>query len=70
MPRGVFYGLWKTLKSGEEFFGFVKNTTADGFKYTLIVHPHYTAPAQQSNTVDHIKLPLASPAGTDQPLPK
>ncbi len=22
MPRGVYYGLWQTLKSGSEFFGF------------------------------------------------
>jgi PAS domain S-box-containing protein len=38
MPRGVFYGLWKTLKSGEEFFGFVKNTTADGGYYWVFAN--------------------------------
>ncbi|UUM32906.1 PAS domain-containing protein [Vibrio japonicus] len=43
MPKGVFHGLWKTLKSGEEFFGFVKNTTADGGYYWVFanVTPDY-----------------------------
>lgn len=38
MPKGVFYGLWKTLKSGEEFFGFVKNGTADGNYYWVFAN--------------------------------
>ncbi|MCE0495253.1 PAS domain-containing protein [Vibrio salinus] len=38
MPKGVFYGLWKTLKSGEEFFGFVKNITADGNFYWVFAN--------------------------------
>ncbi|MCG6348543.1 PAS domain-containing protein [Vibrio fluvialis] len=38
MPRGVFHGLWKTLKSGQEFFGFVKNTTADGNYYWVFAN--------------------------------
>lgn len=43
MPRGVFHGLWETLKSGEEFFGFVKNTTSDGGYYWVFanVTPDY-----------------------------
>lgn len=38
MPRGVFYGLWKTLQSGQEFFGFVKNSTADGNFYWVFAN--------------------------------
>ncbi|WP_000098068.1 PAS domain-containing protein [Vibrio sp. RC586] len=38
MPRGVFYGLWSTLKAGEEFFGFVKNYTADKDYYWVFAN--------------------------------
>ncbi|MFC7002316.1 PAS domain-containing protein [Pseudobowmanella zhangzhouensis] len=38
MPRGVFYGLWKALKSGQEFFGFVKNITSDGHYYWVFAN--------------------------------
>lgn len=33
MPRAVFQLLWQTLKSGEEFFGYVKNLCKDGSHY-------------------------------------
>jgi PAS domain S-box-containing protein len=33
MPRGAFRLLWNTLKSGNEFFGFVKNLCANGNYY-------------------------------------
>lgn len=38
MPRGVFYGLWKTLKEKHEFFGFVKNLTSDGHYYWVFAN--------------------------------
>ena len=38
MPKGVFYGLWKTLKTNSEFFGFIKNMTADGNYYWVFAH--------------------------------
>lgn len=38
MPKGVFYGLWKTLKTDKEFFGFVKNRTADGNFYWVFAN--------------------------------
>ncbi|WP_406664658.1 PAS domain-containing protein [Gallaecimonas sp. GXIMD1310] len=38
MPKGVFYGLWKTLKAGDEFFGFVKNYTADKNYYWVFAN--------------------------------
>ncbi len=43
MPRGVFRFLWDTLKSGEEFSGFVKNMSADGGFYWVFanVTPDY-----------------------------
>lgn len=38
MPRGVFRFLWETLKEGNEFFGFVKNMTADGSFYWVFAN--------------------------------
>ena len=38
MPKGVFHGLWKTLKTQSEFFGFVKNMTSDGNYYWVFAN--------------------------------
>ena len=38
MPKGVFYGLWETLKSGNEFFGFIKNITSQGDYYWVFAN--------------------------------
>lgn len=38
MPRGVFKFLWDTLKSNDEFFGFVKNLCADGGFYWVFAN--------------------------------
>lgn len=38
MPRGVFWGLWHTLKENREFFGFVKNMTANGDFYWVLAN--------------------------------
>lgn len=38
MPRGVFKLLWDTLKDGREFFGYVKNMTADGHYYWVFAN--------------------------------
>lgn len=38
MPRGVYYAMWKTLKAKQEFFGFVKNLTADGDYYWVFAN--------------------------------
>nr|WP_241737576.1 PAS domain-containing protein [Neptunicella marina] len=69
MPRGVFYGLWKTLKSGKEFFGFVKNrTSSNGYYWVFanitpdILHGQVTgyfsvrrcAPVETINTMEAI----------------
>lgn len=43
MPRGVFRLMWKTLMQGKEFFGILKNYTADGGFYWVFanVTPDY-----------------------------
>jgi PAS domain S-box-containing protein len=38
MPRGAFRLLWKTLQSGKEFFGVVKNYTATGDFYWVFAN--------------------------------
>lgn len=38
MPRGVYRLMWKTLQSGQEFFGFVKNLCADGSYYWVFAN--------------------------------
>jgi len=43
MPRSVFHLLWSTIKSGNEFFGYVKNMSKDGSFYWVLanVTPSY-----------------------------
>ena len=45
MPRGVYRLMWKTLQSGQEFFGLVKNYTASGDYYWVFANitPDYTS---------------------------
>ncbi|QLF93192.1 PAS domain-containing protein [Pseudomonas sp. ABC1] len=38
MPRGVFHLMWETLKSGQEFFGFIKNLTSNGDHYWVFAN--------------------------------
>ena len=38
MPRGTFKLLWDTLEAGHEFFGYVKNITADGHFYWVFAN--------------------------------
>lgn len=38
MPRGVFWGLWDTLKQGREFFWLVKNMTSHGDYYWVLAN--------------------------------
>jgi len=38
MPKGVYRLMWKTLQSGQEFFGFVKNLCADGSYYWVFAN--------------------------------
>ncbi len=43
MPRSVFSLLWNTIKSGNEFIGYVKNMSKDGSYYWVLanVTPSY-----------------------------
>lgn len=45
MPKAVFKLLWNTLKSGDEFFGIIKNMCSDGGYYWVFanVTPSYGA---------------------------
>ncbi len=47
MPRSVFNLLWQTIKSGNEFFGYVKNISKDGSFYWVLanVTPSYSTGA-------------------------
>ena len=38
MPRGVYRLMWETLKDEREFFGVVKNMTADGDFYWVLAN--------------------------------
>lgn len=38
MPRGVYHLMWETLQGGREFFGFVKNLTANGDHYWVFAN--------------------------------
>lgn len=38
MPRGVYQMMWETLQAGKEFFGFVKNLTANGDHYWVFAN--------------------------------
>ena len=38
MPRTAFRHLWKTIQSGEEWFGMVKNITASGDHYWVFAN--------------------------------
>jgi len=53
MPRSVFNLLWQTIKSGNEFFGYVKNMAQDGSYYWVIanVTPSYRASANSNEII-------------------
>ncbi len=38
VPRGVYRLMWDTLKAGNEFFGVLKNLTADGHFYWVLAN--------------------------------
>lgn len=38
MPRGVYRLMWQALREGNEFFGFIKNLTADGSYYWVFAN--------------------------------
>ncbi|MDW6005312.1 PAS domain-containing protein [Vibrio mangrovi] len=64
MPRGVFYGLWHSLKSGEEFFGFVKNYTSDKNYYWVFAN--VTPDRFNGNTLGYYSVRRVAPKGAVQ----
>lgn len=38
MPKGVYRMMWQSLRSGSEFFGFVKNLCSDGSFYWVFAN--------------------------------
>lgn len=59
MPRGVFYGLWSTLKSGREFFGFIKNYTYDKDYYWVFAN--VTPDVVQGKTIGYYSVRRSPP---------
>lgn len=53
MPRTVFSLLWSTIKSGEEFFGYVKNLSKDGSYYWVnaTVTPSYSTNSRHETEI-------------------
>jgi PAS domain S-box-containing protein len=70
MPRGVFRFLWQTLEQGQEFFGFVKNMTADGSFYWVFanVTPDYDRNGRLTGYFSVRRKPLPSAIATLEPI--
>lgn len=70
MPRGVFRFLWDTIASGQEFFGYVKNLTADGSYYWVFanVTPDYDRDGQLKGYYSVRRKPKASAIAAVEPL--
>lgn len=58
MPKTAFYHLWKTIKKGEEWLGFVKNITRTGDHYWVFAN--VTTDFQDGNAIGYysIRRPL------------
>lgn len=70
MPRGVFRFLWATLEQGQEFFGYVKNMTADGSFYWVFanVTPDYDRNGQLKGYFSVRRKPKASAIAVIEPI--
>jgi PAS domain S-box-containing protein len=55
MPRAAFQLAWDTIRSGKEFFGYVKNMAKDGSYYWVFTHitPDFD---QQRNIVGYTSV--------------
>lgn len=49
MPRSIFKLVWDTIRSGKEFFGYIKNMSKDGGFYW--VHSHFTPDFDQNGQI-------------------
>lgn len=70
MPRGVFRLLWQTLEQGKEFFGYVKNMTADGSFYWVFanVTPDYDSQGQLKGYFSVRRKPKKSAIAVIEPI--
>ncbi len=70
MPRGVFRFLWQTLEQGQEFFGYVKNMTADGSYYWVFanVTPDYDRNGQLKGYFSVRRKPRQSALDVVEPI--
>lgn len=66
MPKGVFYGLWHTLKAGNEFFGFVKNRTSDGNYYWVFAN--ITPDYENDKLIGYYSVRRTAPEGAKQTI--
>ncbi len=70
MPRAVFDMLWDSIKSGEEIFAYVVNSTKHGGHYWVMAHVtpsrsggdivgyHSTRRTPNPNTIKNVVIPL------------
>ncbi|GAB6034064.1 PAS domain-containing protein [Galenea microaerophila] len=64
MPRGAFRHLWDTLKSGHEWFGFVKNRTKNGGFYWVLAN--VTIDQKDGKPIGYYSVRRAAPRGALQ----
>ena len=59
MPRGVYRLMWETLKAEREFFGVIKNMTADGgfYWFFLPTSPRTVTAAAPSRAISRCGAP-------------
>lgn len=61
MPKTAFHNLWKTLKSGNEWFGFVKNITSSGGFYWVFAN--VTIDKQGDEEIGYYSVRRPAPRG-------
>ena len=64
MPRGAFRHLWETLKSGQEWFGFVKNRTKNGDFYWVFAN--VTIDQEDGKPIGYYSVRRPAPRGALQ----
>ena len=70
MPRGAFRLLWQTLEEGREFFGYVKNMSADGSFYWVFanVTPDYDSQGKLKGYFSVRRKPRESAIAIIEPI--
>ena len=72
MPRVAFKGLWETIKRGEIWTGFVKNSTKDGGFYWVyaVVYPMYDPVTHEKSFISCRRKPSQEEIADAQALYK